>query len=74
MYPVGERLREQHYDVVKDNMNMILEKKQREAERREAENKLLAVAPLTDRMPVALGENYIKMEILKNYPFPTTTN
>jgi hypothetical protein len=42
---VGERLREQHYDVVKDNMNMILEKKQREAERREAENRLLAVAP-----------------------------
>ena len=27
VYPVGERLREQHYDVVKDNMNMILEKK-----------------------------------------------
>ena len=45
MFPVGERLREQHFDVVKDNMNMILEKKQREAERREAENRLLAVAP-----------------------------
>ena len=74
VYPVGERLREQHYDVVKDNMNMILEKKQREAERREAENKLLAIAPQTERKPVTLGENYIKMEILKNYPFPSTTN
>jgi hypothetical protein len=55
-------------------MNMILEKKQREAERREAENKLLAIAPQTERKPVTLGENYIKMEILKNYPFPSTTN
>jgi len=53
---------------------MIKEKKQREAERKEAENKLLAVEPKTERTPVALGENYIKMEILKNYPFPSTTN
>jgi len=57
-------------------MNMMFEKKQREAERREEENRLFAVSPSTEpeRKPVSMGENYIKMEILKNYPFPTTTN
>ena len=55
-------------------MNMILEKKQREAERKEEESKLLALSPPDESKAVALGENYIKMEILKNYPFPSTTN
>ena len=30
--PVGERLRKENYDVVKDNLQMIQEKKQRLAE------------------------------------------
>jgi hypothetical protein len=55
-------------------MNMILEKKQREAERKETESKLFSISSPTEHKAVALGENYIKMEILKNYPFPSTTN
>ena len=74
MYAVGEKLREQHHEVLRDNMNMIQEKKQREAERREAENKLLSFEATGETKPIKLPENYIKMEILKNYPFPATTN
>lgn len=74
MNPVGDRLRQEQFDMVKDNMQMINERKQRESEMKNAEKQLFARPASSGRKPVELGENYIKMEILKNYAFPSTTN